>query len=212
MANRVTASTQSQHWDEVYSTKAHDQVSWFQQEPSVSLELIESLHLEPAQPIVDVGGGTSTLVDRLLECGHTGLTVLDISAHALHLARLRLAERSHRVQWLVADLLRWTPPRRFALWHDRAVFHFLTEPDDRARYREMAADGVTPGGHLILATFAADGPEQCSGLPVVRFDAMDLADVFSKDFTPVGHRREHHRTPAGIDQPFTWLVLQRTVR
>lgn len=205
-----TGATHREHWDAVYQTKGADQVSWFQPEPTVSLQLIDALGVAPTDPILDVGGGACPLVDRLLERGHTDLTVLDVSAHALRLAQRRLGVRSERVRWEVAELLAWTPPRRYALWHDRAVFHFLTDPGDRARYRQLAAGGLSPGGHLILATFAADGPEQCSGLPVARYGPEQLAAQFTPDFTTVTTRREHHHTPTGAEQPFTWLLLRRT--
>lgn len=205
-----TSSSRSRHWNEVYDTKGAEQVSWFQPDPTVSLELIDGLHLDQSQPVVDVGGGASTLVDWLLERGHTDVTVLDVSAHALGLAQRRLADRAQQVHWETTDLLQWTPTRCFALWHDRAVFHFLTDPHDQDRYRESATASVTPGGYLILATFAADGPERCSGLPVTRYSAAELAEQLGAGFTTVTTRREHHHTPTGVDQPFTWLLMRRT--
>lgn len=198
------------HWDAVYDAKGAGQVSWFQPEPVVSLALIDELWLDPIEPVIDVGGGAAVLVDRLLERGYTDLTVLDVSAQALRLAQRRLADHADRVHWEVADLLEWTPQRRFVLWHDRAVFHFLIDSEEQARYRELAMTGIAPGGYLILATFAADGPERCSGLPVARDHAEDLAEQFSTGFTTVSTRREHHHTPTGADQPFTWLLARRT--
>jgi 2-polyprenyl-3-methyl-5-hydroxy-6-metoxy-1,4-benzoquinol methylase len=203
-------SARSRHWNEVYDTKGAKQVSWFQPDPTVSLELIDGLRLDRTEPVIDIGGGASTLVDRLLERGHTDVTVLDVSAHALGLAQRRLSDRAQQVHWETADLLQWTAPRRFALWHDRAVFHFLTDPDDRAHYRELATTSVIPGGYLILATFAADGPEQCSGLAVARYRADELADTLGAGFTTVKTRREHHHTPTGAAQPFTWLLMRHT--
>ncbi|HEV7452725.1 MAG TPA: class I SAM-dependent methyltransferase [Pseudonocardiaceae bacterium] len=205
-----TSATHRRHWDAVYDTKGAQQVSWFQPEPVVSLELIDDLRLDPVEPVIDIGGGVSMLVDRLLERGHTDVTVLDVSAHALRLVQRRLADQADRVHWEAADLLQWTPQRRFVLWHDRAVFHFLTDSDEQASYRELATTSITPGGYLILATFAADGPEQCSGLPVARYRAEDLAEQFGTGFTTVTTRREHHHTPTGADQPFTWLLARRT--
>jgi trans-aconitate methyltransferase len=205
-----SSATRRQHWDQVYDTRGAEQVSWFQPDPTVSLDFIDRLHLDQTQPIIDLGGGASTLVDRLLERGHTDLTVLDVSPHALELAQHRLAERAALVRWETTDLLRWTPTTPFALWHDRAVFHFLTEPDDRARYRELATANITPGGHLILATFAADGPEHCSGLPVTRYSTAELAEELGAGFTVETTRREHHHTPTGTTQPFIWLLLRRT--
>lgn len=205
-----TSATHRRHWDALYDAKGARQVSWFQLEPVVSLALIDDLRLDPREPVIDVGGGASMLVDRLLERGHTDVTVLDVSAQALLLAQRRLADQADRVHWEAADLLQWTPQRRFVLWHDRAVFHFLTHSDEQARYRELATTSITSGGYLILATFAADGPEQCSGLPVARYRAEDLAEHFGTGFTTVTTRREHHHTPTGADQPFTWLLARRT--
>jgi SAM-dependent methyltransferase len=210
VVSTLTNSFRSRHWNEVYATTGAERVSWFQPDPTVSLELIDGLHLDRRQPVIDVGGGASTLVDRLLERGYVDVTVLDVSAHALGLAQRRLGDRAQQVHWETADLLLWTPTRCFALWHDRAVFHFLTDPHDRVRYRELATASVTPGGYLILATFASDGPERCSRLPVARYSADQLAEHLGEGFTSMTTRREHHHTPTGVDQPFTWLLMQRT--
>ena len=210
MVSIPTSSGRSRHWNQVYDTKGAEQVSWFQPDPTVSLHLIDGLTLDRAQPVIDIGGGASTLVDRLLERGHTDLTVLDVSAHALGLAQRRLSDRGQQVHWEIAEQLGWTPPRRFALWHDRAVFHFLTDPHDRARYRELATASIIPGGYLIIATFAADGPERCSGLPVSRYRADELAEQLGAGFTTMNTRREQQHTHTGANQPFTWLLLRRT--
>lgn len=210
MVRTSTSSSRARQWNEVYQTKDAERVSWFQSNPTVSLELLNRLHLDRAQPVIDVGGGASMLVDRLLERGHTDVTVLDVSAHALCLAQRRLGDRAQFVHWESVDLLRWRPVRRFALWHDRAVFHFLTDPPDQVRYRELATTSITPGGYLILATFAADGPDRCSGLPVARYSADELAERLGPGFTTVTTRHEHHRTPTGADQPFTWLLMRRS--
>lgn len=200
------------HWDHIYDAAGADGVSWYQPHPAMPLVLIDEVRPGRDEPVLDVGGGASLLVDRLLRRGYTDLTVLDVSRQALELARQRLGESAGRVRWEHADLLTWSPGRRFALWHDRAVFHFLTDPADRATYRELAGIAVAPGGHLILGTFAADGPDSCSGLPVARYDPDALGAQFRPAFTPVASRREHHRTPAGADQPFTWLALRRAPR
>lgn len=204
-----TSSAGSRHWDAVYDAKGPEQVSWFQSEPATSLDLIDQLGIDWSLPVIDVGGGASTLVDRLLDRGHTDLTVLDISAHALRLAGQRLAGRGAQVEWIHADLLAWAPPRHYALWHDRAVFHFLTAAADRVRYRDLLTAGLAPGGYLILATFAADGPTHCSGLPVARHSVDDLAEHLGDSFSTVTSRRERHITPSGTVQPFTWLVARR---
>jgi hypothetical protein len=161
----VTSSAgRSRHWDDAYSTRGTQGVSWFQHEPTVSLELIDSLGLDRATPVVDVGGGASVLADRLLGAGFTDISVLDVSEVALNDARRRIGD-TESVQWLHEDLLSWSPARRYGLWHDRAVFHFLTDEDDQNVYLETMRSALLPGGSLVLATFAEDGPERCSGLP-----------------------------------------------
>jgi SAM-dependent methyltransferase len=202
-----TDAGRERHWERIYDTRRPERLSWYQPYPAVSLELIEGLGPARDAPIVDVGGGASTLVDELLRRGHTDLTVLDISADALGVARRRLGASADRVRWEHTDLLDWAPGRRYAIWHDRAVFHFLTDPADADAYRALATASVAAGGHLILATFAADGPDHCSGLPVARYDPDRLAARFAPAFAPVADRREHHRTPTGAEQRFTWLVL-----
>ncbi|MGH3505062.1 MAG: class I SAM-dependent methyltransferase [Nocardioidaceae bacterium] len=204
-----TGQARSQHWDEVYQNKGASQVSWFQQNPTVSLALLDRAGVDTTAPIVDVGGGASVLAGRLLERGYGDVSVLDVSADALRLARQRLGESAGDVHFEHVDLLDWSPQRRYTVWHDRAVFHFLTEPGQRARYREVVAAALAPGGFLIVGTFAADGPERCSGLPVARYAPDELAGQLGTGFTVVATRREHHHTPAGVDQPFTWLLARR---
>jgi hypothetical protein len=156
---------------------------------------------------VDVGGGASVLVDRLLDAGYRDLTVLDVAAAALDRARTRLGSRAGRVTWLVADLLTWVPARRYRVWHDRAVFHFLTAAAARDRYREVLHHALVPGGHVAVGTFAADGPTSCSGLPTARYGPDELAAQVP-GYRVVHRRREVHRTPSGGIQPFTWLLLR----
>jgi SAM-dependent methyltransferase len=192
------------HWDEVYATKPADTVSWFQPVPEVSLRLVESVG-HPSSAFIDVGAGASTLVDELVERGWTDLTVLDVSAEAMHVRQGRAAA----VTPVISDVLTFEPQRTFDIWHDRAVLHFLTEPADVARYVELATRAVRPGGHLVIGTFAEDGPTQCSGLPTVRYDAEALTAAFGDAFTLVHSEREEHRTPWGAVQPFTWVVLRR---
>jgi trans-aconitate methyltransferase len=177
----------------------------------VSLELIEVLGLPLDTAVLDVGGGASILVDALVERGFSDVSVLDVSATALELARRRLGAAptgaASSVHWLHEDLLVWQPARRYDLWHDRAVFHFLVEPEQRDRYVNLLCEAVHPGGCVIIATFAPDGPESCSGLPVARYGADDLARVLD-GFEVVATRGEQHRTPAGVVQPFTWIVAR----
>ena len=202
----------AEHWDTIYSTRGAGQLSWTQPDAGMSAELIDALPTRADDPIVDVGGGVGVLVDHLLATGHRALTVLDASAHALRLARQRLDEAGapvETVEWVTSDVRTWQPERGYRVWHDRAVFHFLTEPSDRACYRDRATASVVPGGYLVIGTFAADGPAQCSGLPVIGSDAETLTSRFGPGFEVLTARDEHHRTPWGDDQHFTWLVLQR---
>jgi trans-aconitate methyltransferase len=180
----------------------------------MSLRLVEQLPIQREAAIVDIGAGDSTLVDALLARGHQDLTVLDVAPQALDRARSRLIVAGQLmgtaiVRWEVADVLTWRTARRYRLWHDRAVFHFLTEAADRVTYRDLAASAVAPGGFLIVATFALDGPTRCSGLPVARYGPAELADAFAPHFTAHLADDERHHTPWGAEQHFTWLVLQR---
>ena len=199
----------AEHWDEIYGTRTVDAVSWYQREPAVSLRLVPAAAPDRAAGIVDVGSGASSLVDRLLDDGYRDLTLVDVSTRALDLVRARLGDRARHVTFVAGDVLDWTPDREFAVWHDRAVFHFLTDEQDRARYVERAAAAVRPAGALIVATFAADGPPQCSGLPVHRHQPADLARAFGPAFVLEAAEREEHMTPAGVVQPFSWAVLRR---
>lgn len=197
------------HWEDVYGKKAENEVSWFQEEPATSIEFIAHCGGGPDVPIVDIGGGESRLVDRLLEAGYRDLTVLDLSEHALRHTAERLGERAQAVNWIVADITQWTPPRGYRLWHDRAVLHFLTEAKDRAGYRRALLDGVTPGGCVVISTFALDGPEQCSGLPVVRYSPQSLAAELGPEFKLVETRDEGHSTPWGTVQRFQFSRFTR---
>lgn len=197
------------HWQGVYETKAETEVSWFQERPATSLALIAATGLGPVARMVDVGGGASRLVDHLVELGWRSVTVLDIAEAALERAQRRLGERANLVQWLVADVTAWSVPPRFDLWHDRAVFHFLTEPADRAAYARTMAAAVPSGGHAIVGTFALDGPERCSGLPIQRYDADGLVGQFAGHFDLVETRMEDHLTPAGKVQKFQFCRLLR---
>lgn len=196
------------HWNRVYTTKATDAVSWYQARPRVSLELIAAAPLPVSAPIIDIGGGASKLVDCLLDAGHTALTMLDISGAALDAARKRLGARAGSVRWIEADVREFAPPLRYDLWHDRAVFHFLTDPADRAAYMAALRRSLNPHAHVVIATFALDGPPRCSGLDVARYDAASLRAEFGTDFEMLESRRETHVTPAGSEQRFTWVHLR----
>lgn len=191
-------------WDRRYSGAGATGVSWYQPEPAMSLALIDRLRVPKGAPVVDVGGGASLLVDRLVARGYTDLTVLDVSSTALEIARRRLGDTAP-VRWLHEDLLSWQPERRYALWHDRAVFHFLTDAAERAKYLSIVRQTLGDSGALIIATFASDGPERCSGLPVARYDAEGLERLLD-GFTVVESSREEHMTPGGTLQPFTWIA------
>jgi SAM-dependent methyltransferase len=199
-----------QHWETVYRDKGEDETSWFRPHLDESLRLIDALDLPHGQPAIDVGGGRATLVDDLLTRGFRDVSVLDLSANALAEARRRLGALGERVHWIVGDAIQAElPVAHYALWHDRAVFHFLVEPGEQARYVTTAARALRTGGHLVLGCFAPDGPERCSGLPVARHGADDLIKLFAPAFDPVARGRELHRTPAGKDQAFTYVVLRR---
>lgn len=197
-----------QHWESVYREKAEDTVSWFQVHPDLSLELIRA-HCSPAAALIDVGGGASRLVDHLLAAGYTDLTVLDISETALERAGARLGRDALKVQWQVADVTHWRPARRWRLWHDRAVFHFLTDAAERAAYRHSLLQALEPGGHAVIASFALDGPERCSGLPVQRYSPESLARELGEGFRLRESREETHLTPAGRLQRFQYSVFER---
>jgi ubiquinone/menaquinone biosynthesis C-methylase UbiE len=201
-----------EHWEHVYSTKATDAVSWFQTHPETSLKLIERTGVSCSAAIIDVGGGASTLVDDLLSRNFAHITVLDLSAAALRAAQTRLGSRADQVTWLEADITKVKLPlHAYDLWHDRAVFHFLTSDQDRHAYVEAVLRAVKPGGHVIVATFAEDGPTQCSGLPVMRYSADALHAEFGAPFTLVQHDKEAHHTPFGTIQQFTYCYCRTSM-
>ena len=197
------------HWEEVYSTKAETAVSWFQPHSVRSLELIASAAPDRASAIVDIGGGASRLVDDLIAKGYTDLTVLDVAEAALEKSRTRLGREAGKVAWIAADITQWRPPRAFAVWHDRAVFHFLTEPDSQAAYLSALEAGTSAGSIVIMATFALDGPDKCSGLAVQRYSPATLAARLGPAFSLTGEALETHRTPWGMEQRFSYAILRR---
>lgn len=197
------------HWEQVYANKAADAVSWYQPRPDTSLGFIADSGIAHDAPLIDVGGGASTLVDHLLHRGHVDVTVLDISSHALAQAQARLGALAQRVHWLVEDVTRFAPSRPYTLWHDRAVFHFLTEDAARASYVAALRRSLAPGGIVVLATFAPDGPTRCSGLDVARYDAQMLCATLGDDFECMATGRDMHVTPWGSSQAFTYLRLRR---
>jgi SAM-dependent methyltransferase len=198
-----------EHWEKIYREKQPTDVSWFQREPVRSLEWIRSVAPSKEAAIVDVGGGASVLVDRLLDLGYGNVTVLDVSGAALGVSRSRLGTRADRVRWVEADVTRCDADLACDVWHDRAVFHFLTEAEDRKRYVDLVKRSLRPGGHGILAAFAPDGPEKCSGLPVRRYDAALVQGEFGGDFDLLREEAELHRTPADKEQRFRYFLLKR---
>ncbi len=202
-------SDRHQYWEGIYRTKATDEVSWFQPHAVSSLRLIEGC-TDPSAHIIDVGGGASMLVDDLLDAGYRNLTVLDLAESALATSRTRLGTRAQAVQWIAADITRaQLPTARYDVWHDRAVFHFLTDPADRARYVAQVLASVKPGGHVIVATFGPGGPLQCSGLDVVRYAPDSLHAEFGAPFRLLGHETEIHHTPTGGEQEFVYCYCVR---
>jgi ubiquinone/menaquinone biosynthesis C-methylase UbiE len=198
------------HWEQVYATKEPDQVSWFQEHAAQSLRLINMSGLPRTASVIDVGGGASTLVDDLLANGYASLSVLDLSRAALAAAQQRLGPNADKVKWIEADVTEYEfPVHAYDIWHDRAVFHFLTRPEQRQAYVRAVLRAVKPGGHVIVATFAQDGPEQCSGLPVMRYGADELHAEFGTPFTLLAHEREEHRTPFGAVQSFVYCYCRK---
>lgn len=195
-----------EHWDHTYTVKSDTAVSWYQDEPSRSLALIRQAG---RGSVIDIGGGASHLVDRLLAEGYADLTVLDISDVALGRSKERLGAEAGKVSWIVADITRWTPARQWDVWHDRAVFHFLTEARAQDAYIAALKAGTRPGAHIVISTFALTGPEKCSGLPVQRYSADTLAARLGSDFALYAQEAETHPTPFGTTQDFTFAAFRR---
>ena len=205
----MVAIDRKAHWEGVYSTRGETGVSWYQVEPRLSLDLIRSVARATHGRIIDVGGGASVLVDRLLELPFAKIAVLDISETALSRARSRLGERARRVDWIVADVTEIEALGTFDIWHDRAVFHFLTDPHDRSRYVDLALRTIPQGGHLIIASFADEGPKRCSDLDVCRYNAETMGAELGGGFSLVREARERHTTPCGSSQAFFYGVFRR---
>jgi len=198
-----------EHWNRVYQSKAPKEVSWFQIHPALSLKLIAATAIGKKDGIIDVGGGASVLVDCLLDEGFEKVAVLDISAAALGQARGRLGWRGNGVVWLEADVAEFHPPEKFAVWHDRAVFHFLTAAGDRQNYVEALKRALRPDGHVIIATFAVDGPTRCSGLEINRYDAPGIRAALGSEFRLIEQVNETHVTPWSTEQKFSYFRFTR---
>lgn len=201
--------SRKEHWEKVYSTKAESEVSWFQDTPALSLDLINRAGAGPDSSIIDIGGGASRLVDSLIANDFKDVTVLDLSEAALAVARARLADKAKCVQWIAADVTRWYPSQTYDVWHDRATFHFLTEPVERAAYVDRLVKSLRTSGHVIIGTFALDGPERCSGLPIVRYDPASLAETLGGRFQLVSTHLQEHATPWGATQRFQFSTFRR---
>lgn len=201
--------SRKKHWEQVYTNKSPLEVSWFQNEPSLSLQLINESGIKKDAAIIDIGGGASRLVDHLLEQGYQNMAVLDLSSSAIQHARLRLGDRQSQVEWFIEDVTGFNPPRKFDLWHDRAVFHFLTDAADRQQYKHHLQQGLITGGHLIIATFAIGGPEKCSGLDIVQYDANKISAELGDDYQLVDVHYELHITPAEKEQKFNYFHFKK---
>lgn len=201
--------TTKAHWENVYQSKATDEVSWYRPHLDVSLRLVEEAAPDRASAIIDVGGGEATLVDDLVGRGYRDVTVLDVSQVAIDVAKARLGAAAASVHWITGDITQVELARaRYDLWHDRAVFHFLTKAEDRAAYVRQVARSVKPGGHVVVATFGPEGPEKCSGLEVVRYDPASLHDQFGPKFRLVDSVTELHETPWGAPQQFMYCFCR----
>ena len=197
------------YWDNIYRSKSETEVSWFQEIPAKSLELIAELELAFNESVIDVGGGDSHLVDHLLSKGFRNLSILDISTAALDKAKVRLGENSKFVKFIASDITKFDPPEKYKLWHDRATFHFLTKEEDVATYLEIANRGIAAGGYLIVSTFSKTGPEKCSGLSISQYSDTDLKAFFEKYFTNIKCFEDTHSTPWGTGQNFVYCGFKK---
>ncbi|PWN70012.1 class I SAM-dependent methyltransferase [Chryseobacterium phosphatilyticum] len=201
------ANDQKNHWENVYETKNPDQVSWTQEKPQTSLDLINSCGLGKEAKIIDIGGGDSNLVDFLLEEGYKNITVLDISAKALEKAKQRLGKNAEKIQWVTTDITEFNPSEAYDIWHDRAAFHFLTTPEQISKYIDIAEKNIT--GFMILGTFSKNGPTQCSGLDIQQYDEESLSKIFGNDFEKIKCSTEDHTTPFGTTQNFVFCHFKK---
>jgi SAM-dependent methyltransferase len=204
----MSGMSRKSHWERVYAEQDPAQVSWYQPVATKSLAMIRATNVPLTAPIIDVGGGASTLVDDLLEAGYDDISILDIAAGALQRTRARLGDKAAAIHWIEADVTAFEPPRRYAVWHDRAVLHFLVDPADRDRYLATMAGALGPGGHFLVATFGPEGPQRCSGLDVHRYSLDEMATLLVPGFRLRGSEIESHRTPTGGVQQFLYAWWQ----
>jgi ubiquinone/menaquinone biosynthesis C-methylase UbiE len=198
-----------QHWEKVYETKADQEVSWYQEVPTTSLDLIESLILDKTKSIIDIGGGNSNLTSELLKKGFTDLSVLDISAKSIERTQTKIGDKSKEIQWFVSDVLDFEPTKKYDLWHDRATFHFLTESESIEKYVDCVSSSIHIGGYFIVATFSTSGPEKCSGLHITQYSAEKLKQLFEANFEFVKSFEDTHQTPFDTEQNFVYVVFRR---
>jgi SAM-dependent methyltransferase len=205
----MASNNDQAHWDSIYATKGETDVSWFQEAPTPSLELLDLVGAQPSSAIIDIGGGESRLGGCLLDRGFENLTVLDLSAKALAETRARLGDKAKGVEWIVADVTQWQPSETYDVWHDRAAFHFLTNRSEQVAYIQRLKAALRCGGHAIIGTFVLDGPDKCSRLPVMRHSTESVGTLLGVDFVLIDSRRHEHRTPWGVVQHFQFSTCRR---
>lgn len=205
-----TNGAKQSHWDQVYSTKALEQSSWYQPKPSISLDFVQQFSIAKDAAIIDVGGGDSLLIDHLLDLGYQNISVLDISSKALERAQNRLGERAQSVKWICADAAQFEPTEQYDFWHDRAAFHFLNTTADIQHYAQTAAQAIKPSGFLVIGTFSEQGPKKCSGLEIKQYSEQSLVQVFGNPFKKIHCQQVDHLTPTQAIQQFTFCVFQHT--
>ena len=198
-----------EHWDSIYSTKKINEVSWYQKVPETSLQLIRNASISKKSKIIDIGGGDSLLVDNLIEEGYSDLSVLDISSKAIEKTQNRLGDKASDINFIASDITKFDSNTEFDIWHDRAVFHFLTEKTQIDKYKSLVRNVITPGGHLIIGTFSENGPNKCSGIAITKYSIQELSDLFSDSFTVENSFQESHSTPFNTKQEFSFVHLKR---
>lgn len=203
---------QKDHWEQTYSSKSAERLGWYKPHLQTSLSWITALKLPTDAPIIDIGGGASTLVDDLLEVGYQSISVLDISENALSAAKARLGEKAQLIDWVAGNITTVElPAQHYELWHDRAVFHFLTEPDQQRQYRDRLLSALKPGGHLVIGTFAPEAPSKCSGLTVQRYDSELLQNTLGDEFELIRQDKEMHTTPGGVEQMYLYCHFRKSM-
>ncbi len=207
--NKEETKTRQEHWERIYSEKKDNEVSWYQEIPKLSLDIIQTFQLIKEAEIIDIGGGNSNLAEKLLELGYRNISVLDISAKALKRTQLKLGERWKSVRWIITDVLQYEPSNRFDLWHDRAVFHFLTKEDEIKKYATAVSKFIKPSGYLVVASFSTTGPKKCSGLDITQYSEKSMRDIFGEDFEFMKSVEEVHTTPFGTHQNFIYCIFRR---